>query len=149
MITTPRGILEPELEAGVTYIHNNAPDTITKYLKQVIEDRRYECTAEKAALRTYGPAAVSEGLTMLLEQVTGMIGRNHDQITPELTKSAAQMGCLAVRQRPLSKSQIPNHNHYGEHMPSKNILVTGGLGAVGPILSAGASKARSLRFHRG
>ena len=75
VITTPRGILEPELEAGVTYIHNNAPDTIAECLKQVIADRRYECTAAEAALQTYGPAAVSEGLTTLLEQVTGATER--------------------------------------------------------------------------
>jgi len=70
VITTPRGALEPELEAGVTYITDNTPETIAACLKQVICERRYECTAQRAALQTYGPGAVSESLNRLFEQVT-------------------------------------------------------------------------------
>lgn len=70
VITTPRGALEPELEAGMTYIADNAPETIAACLKQVMETRRYELTAEEAAVRTYGPDAVSRSLNNLLEQVT-------------------------------------------------------------------------------
>jgi len=69
VITTPRGALEPELEAGVTYIADNTPATIAGCLKQVIAERRYECTAEEATVRTYGPNAVSKSLNDLLEQV--------------------------------------------------------------------------------
>jgi glycosyltransferase involved in cell wall biosynthesis len=71
VITTPRGALERELEAGVTYIADNAPETIAASLKQVIEERGYERTAEQAAVRTYGPDAISRSLNELLEQVTG------------------------------------------------------------------------------
>jgi glycosyltransferase involved in cell wall biosynthesis len=71
VITTPRGALEPELEAGVTYIADNTPETIAACLQQVVRDRRYERTAEHAAVRTYGPEAVSRSLNDLLQQVTG------------------------------------------------------------------------------
>jgi len=71
VITTPRGALERELEAGVTYIADNAPETIAASLKRVIEERGYERTAEQAAVRTYGPDAISKSLNELLEQVTG------------------------------------------------------------------------------
>jgi glycosyltransferase involved in cell wall biosynthesis len=69
VITTPRGALEPELEAGVSYISDNAPETIAACLQQVIDSRRYDCTAVEATLKTYGPAAVSLALNGLLEQV--------------------------------------------------------------------------------
>lgn len=70
VITTPRGSLEPELEAGVTYMPDNAPETIAASLKQVISQRLYERTAERAALQTYGPAAISQSLNRLLAEVT-------------------------------------------------------------------------------
>jgi glycosyltransferase involved in cell wall biosynthesis len=70
VITTPRGTLEKELEAGVSYIPDNSPDTIAACLKRVIEGRRYERTAIEATLRTYGPAAVSQALNGLLQKVT-------------------------------------------------------------------------------
>jgi glycosyltransferase involved in cell wall biosynthesis len=69
VITTPRGTLEPELEAGVSYIPDNAPTTIASSLKQAITDRRFDCTAERAAVETYGPDAVSTSLNRLLERV--------------------------------------------------------------------------------
>jgi glycosyltransferase involved in cell wall biosynthesis len=70
VVTTPRGALEPELEAGVTYIPRNDPATIAESLKQLIAARRYERTAEEAAVRTYGPKAVSDALNHMLQQVT-------------------------------------------------------------------------------
>ena len=70
VISTPRGALEPELAAGVTYIADNAPGTIAGCLKRLIETRGYERTAEQAALEVYGPDAVSRSLNRLLEQVT-------------------------------------------------------------------------------
>jgi hypothetical protein len=69
VITTPRGALEEELDAGVSYIPDNAPETIFAGLKKVISDRRYEHTAEQAALRTYGPQAVSKSLNALIGQI--------------------------------------------------------------------------------
>jgi glycosyltransferase involved in cell wall biosynthesis len=70
VVTTPRGALEPELNAGVTYIADNAPITVAACLRQLIETRGYERTAEQAAVEVYGPDAVSKSLNRLLEQVT-------------------------------------------------------------------------------
>jgi len=70
VVTTPRGALEPELEDGITYIPQNDPATIAGSLQQLIADGRYERTAEHAAVRTYGPDAVSGALNRMLQQVT-------------------------------------------------------------------------------
>ena len=55
VVTTRRGPLEPELEAGVSYIDGNSSEMIAASLKQVIEESRYDRTAQRAALETYGP----------------------------------------------------------------------------------------------
>lgn len=70
VITTPRGSLEPELERGVSYIHDNSPEMIATCLQEVISEGRMERTAADAAVRTYGPDAVSATLNGLLEQAT-------------------------------------------------------------------------------
>jgi glycosyltransferase involved in cell wall biosynthesis len=70
VITTPRGSLEADLEAGVSYIPTNTPEIIAESLAEVIRDRRYDRTAADAAIRTYGPDAVAESLNNLLERVT-------------------------------------------------------------------------------
>jgi glycosyltransferase involved in cell wall biosynthesis len=91
VITTPRGFLEPELEAGISYIQDNSPETIAACLKQVIEDRRYERTAIDATLQTYGPAAIADALNLLLERVTA--GAKSDGLQPEagvLTSAGVQ-----------------------------------------------------------
>jgi glycosyltransferase involved in cell wall biosynthesis len=69
VITTPRGALEPELEAGITYIADNTPETLAGCLKKIIIKRLYERTAAQAALRTYGPEAISAALNRLVAQV--------------------------------------------------------------------------------
>jgi hypothetical protein len=69
VLTTPMGNLETELEAGITYMSDNRPETIAATLKQVIKDRCYERTAAKAALQAYGAEAVSKSLDKLLQQV--------------------------------------------------------------------------------
>lgn len=68
-ITTPMGALEPDLEAGITYMPDNSPGTITATLKRVIEEHRYEQRAGDAAERSYGPQSVSSSLTAFLQQV--------------------------------------------------------------------------------
>jgi glycosyltransferase involved in cell wall biosynthesis len=68
VITTPRGALEPELEAGITYIADNTPETIAACLKKMISEGSYTRTAQQAALQTYGPAAVSKALNRLIDQ---------------------------------------------------------------------------------
>jgi glycosyltransferase involved in cell wall biosynthesis len=70
-ITTPMGTLEPELEAGITYMPDNSPATIAKTLEHVIRDRAYEKLATSAAIGTYGPDPVAASLDSLLKQVAG------------------------------------------------------------------------------
>jgi glycosyltransferase involved in cell wall biosynthesis len=65
-VTTAMGTLEPELEAGITYMVDNRPETIAATLKGVIAGQRYEATARDAAQERYGPKAVSEALEGLL-----------------------------------------------------------------------------------
>jgi glycosyltransferase involved in cell wall biosynthesis len=69
VITTPMGTLEKDLEAGVTYIPDNSPETIASTIRRVIEQREYERTAAEAAQSIYGPAAVAQSLERLLDQV--------------------------------------------------------------------------------
>jgi len=70
VITTPMGALESELEAGMTYMPDNSPDTIAETLHRVVGARGYERTSMEAAHCAYGPAAVSKSLNALLAQVT-------------------------------------------------------------------------------
>jgi len=70
VISTPRGPLEPELEAGVTYIRDNDPELISAALGEVIGNRLFEQTAEHAAIETYGPSAIARSLQSLIDQVT-------------------------------------------------------------------------------
>jgi glycosyltransferase involved in cell wall biosynthesis len=69
VITTPRGPLEPDLEAGISYIADNSPEAIADGLKKVVDGRLHERTAAHAALQSYGPAAVSESLNKLVNDV--------------------------------------------------------------------------------
>jgi hypothetical protein len=69
-ITTPMGFLEPELEAGITYMPDNTPQTIAATLQRVIRDHRYERLATEAAHCTYGPDAVARELDRLVTQVS-------------------------------------------------------------------------------
>jgi glycosyltransferase involved in cell wall biosynthesis len=72
VITTPRGVLEPELETAVTYIDKNTPEAIATALKNVISARSYERIAPDAAIATYGPEAVSYGLNRLMEEAKAL-----------------------------------------------------------------------------
>lgn len=66
-VTTPMGTLEPEIEAGITYMLNNSPDTIALTLNKVIADTRYQQLATNIVRECYGPAAVSRRLDQFLE----------------------------------------------------------------------------------
>jgi glycosyltransferase involved in cell wall biosynthesis len=70
VITTPRGAVERDLEAGISYIQGNTPEEIAHSLVEVIGERRHERTASRATLDAYGPEAVSKGLNRLIHQVT-------------------------------------------------------------------------------
>jgi glycosyltransferase involved in cell wall biosynthesis len=71
VISTPMGILEPDIETGVTYMPDNTPATIAANLKRVIRERRYERRAAVVTQRAYGPEAVSRSLETLLHEVMG------------------------------------------------------------------------------
>jgi glycosyltransferase involved in cell wall biosynthesis len=85
-VTTPMGPLEPSLEAGVTYMPTNTPETIASTLKRVIDDRLYDRIATVAAQQTYGPGAVSKALDGLLARVTRSVPEAHMQTTPTRTQ---------------------------------------------------------------
>jgi glycosyltransferase involved in cell wall biosynthesis len=70
VITTPRGTLEPELEAGISYIQDNSPETIAACLRRVISDHLYERTAKQAALQAYGSDTIAKALNRLIENTT-------------------------------------------------------------------------------
>jgi hypothetical protein len=74
-ITTPMGKLEPDLEAGITYMRDNSPETISATLKKVIEERLYEHFAAQAAHDAYGTRAVSRSLDNFLKQVPTRNGK--------------------------------------------------------------------------
>ena len=69
VISTPMGALERDLEAGITYMPDNSPETIASTLQRVIKDGHFRRTAKEAAEHAYGPAAVAKSLDALLEQV--------------------------------------------------------------------------------
>jgi glycosyltransferase involved in cell wall biosynthesis len=69
VITPPMGPLERELEAGITYMPDNSPETIAATIRQVVNEECYQSSASEAAHAIYGSAAVSTGLEMLLAQV--------------------------------------------------------------------------------
>jgi len=69
VMTTPMGTLEPELETGITYMPDNEPGTIARAITDVIQKQLYKKTAEEAAERTYGPAAISRSLDQLVREV--------------------------------------------------------------------------------
>jgi glycosyltransferase involved in cell wall biosynthesis len=70
VITTPMGVLERELENGVTYIPDNRPETIAADLTRVIKQGEFERNAMAAARRLYAPEAVSAALDMLVREAS-------------------------------------------------------------------------------
>lgn len=67
-VTTRMGALEPDIEAGITYMPDNLPQTIAATLEKVIDERRYERLAADASEKAYGPEAVSRALDKFLMQ---------------------------------------------------------------------------------
>src|SRR5262249_31180630 len=80
VLSTPMGVLEPELERGITYMPDNEVKTIAATLKQVIEHCLYERTAAEPALQSFGPEAVAKSLDRIVQEVlAGRRGKNaHD-----------------------------------------------------------------------
>jgi glycosyltransferase involved in cell wall biosynthesis len=69
VVMTPMGTLESEIEAGITYIADNRPDTIALTLRRVIEERRYARNADSVVQSRYGSKVVSEALERFLDDV--------------------------------------------------------------------------------
>ena len=63
------GVLESDIEAGITYMQDNSPTTIASTLTRVIEDRLYERVATKATQDAYGPDAVFRTLNALIDRI--------------------------------------------------------------------------------
>jgi glycosyltransferase involved in cell wall biosynthesis len=74
VISTPMGPVEPELEAGMTYIADNTVASVAKGLGDVIGAQRYERLAAGAAVRLYGGDAVASALDRLLRGVVAAPG---------------------------------------------------------------------------
>jgi glycosyltransferase involved in cell wall biosynthesis len=68
-VTTPMGALAPDIEAGISYMSNNSPETIAATLMSVIKNRRYERLATDAARDRYGRQAVSQSLDSFVKRV--------------------------------------------------------------------------------
>lgn len=69
VISTPMGPVDKDIEAGITYIPDNNPETIAAALREIIQMRGYDRTASKAAIDKYGPTAISRSLETLIQQV--------------------------------------------------------------------------------
>jgi Glycosyl transferases group 1 len=69
VVSTRMGVLEPEIEAGITYISDNQPETIVAALKQVIVERRYRYQTKHGAQARYGRMPVSEAIEALIQEV--------------------------------------------------------------------------------
>jgi hypothetical protein len=101
VLTTPMGNLEPELEAGITYMNDNRPFTIAATLQRVIRERSYERTAAQAAVQNYGQPSVLKSLDTLIQRVM----RNRDGRTadpgqaPAATRLWPRRACGSPRNR--------------------------------------------------
>jgi glycosyltransferase involved in cell wall biosynthesis len=68
--------LAPELKPGLTYLEDNAPETIAATIQKVITEGLDRRTVRDAAISRYGPAAASRLLHDFLEQVMLFHERN-------------------------------------------------------------------------
>jgi glycosyltransferase involved in cell wall biosynthesis len=66
VLTTRMGTLEPEIEAGITYMADNQPQTIASTLEETITRKRHDHTVAQLVQDRYGPRAVAEALDELL-----------------------------------------------------------------------------------
>jgi glycosyltransferase involved in cell wall biosynthesis len=104
VVTTPMGSLEPELEAGITYMNDNSPPTIAATLQRVIDKRDYERTAAQAAAQKYGPTTVLGSLDTLIQQVL----RNKDCKQRAETRRLRTDDSLGLRRACSSESSERN-----------------------------------------
>ena len=62
------GTLQPEIERGITYLSDNAPESIALVLQSVTLNGRWHEGAADYVQRTYGTAALSKSLELLIRQ---------------------------------------------------------------------------------
>jgi glycosyltransferase involved in cell wall biosynthesis len=89
VVTTSMGVLEKELEAGITYLPDNKPSTIAATLTEVIHNQRWKQNVASFVWRTYGSAAVARALDELLCRVSKSHGHRAEGVVPSLEPSAA------------------------------------------------------------
>ena len=68
VITTPMGALENVVENGITYMRDNAPETIADTLQEVMNNRPWERAFNNRVSEVYGPAALARSLEILLSE---------------------------------------------------------------------------------
>jgi glycosyltransferase involved in cell wall biosynthesis len=67
VISTPMGILEKEIERGITYLHDNKPETIAEVLRNVIYSDKPKQKADHYVRDKYGPISLSKSVDELLQ----------------------------------------------------------------------------------
>ena len=71
VISTPMGQLEKEIEAGITYMPDNRPETIARTLERVVQQVLWRNTAGPAVQGIYGPEILREALDKWLCRSAG------------------------------------------------------------------------------
>ncbi|MGA2243447.1 MAG: glycosyltransferase family 4 protein [Verrucomicrobiota bacterium] len=66
VISTPMGDVEPEIAAGITFMPDNAPETIARTLQQVVQTNAWRQTAERAVQNLYRPDVLRAALDQLM-----------------------------------------------------------------------------------
>ena len=74
VLTTRMGTLEPEIEAGITYMADNSPATIAATLQETIDRKEYERTVDQLVQNRYGPGVVADGLDDLVAKTVRSAG---------------------------------------------------------------------------
>jgi glycosyltransferase involved in cell wall biosynthesis len=68
VISTPMGAVEKEMASGITFMPDNAPETIARTLRQVVQDGLWRQTAKEAVHKIYRPEALRVALDKLVRE---------------------------------------------------------------------------------
>jgi len=71
VISTPMGQVEKEIAAGITFMPDNAPETIARTLQEVVRNNLWRQTSERAVHETYRPEVLRRELDKLMRQCAG------------------------------------------------------------------------------
>jgi glycosyltransferase involved in cell wall biosynthesis len=71
VISTPMGAVEPEIAAGITFMPDNTPETISRTLQHVVQNHLWRQTARRAVHDTYRPEALRAALDQLVRAAAG------------------------------------------------------------------------------